>query len=125
LPEATRAATWTAGRALSDGDALADARHIADLPRQAPAASASVTALPANRPAALPTSGRGAHLTRRELEVAGLVGQGLTNRQIAARLSIGERTVDTHVANLLAKLEVATRTQVAAWVAGQGLLAAS
>jgi non-specific serine/threonine protein kinase len=125
LPEAARAAAWTAGRALSDDEALAEARRLAEPPQQAPAMATPMKALPTSRPASLPTGGRGVQLTRRELEVAGLVSQGLTNRQIAARLSIGERTVDTHVANVLGKLEVATRTRVAAWFAGQGLLAAS
>ena len=49
-----------------------------------------------------------------------LVAQGLTNRQIAERLVISERTVDTHVANILGKLGLATRTQAAAWALQQG-----
>ena len=55
-------------------------------------------------------------LTRRELEIAELVATGLTNPQIARKLVIGERTVDTHVENLLHKLDFATRAQVVAWV---------
>jgi non-specific serine/threonine protein kinase len=125
LPEAAGAAAWSAGRGLSDDAAVAEARRAEAAPGRPTPSMAPVTPLPAGRPLALPTGGRGARLTRRELEVAGLVSQGLTNRQIAARLSIGERTVDTHVANLLGKLDAATRTQVAAWFAGQGLLAAS
>ena len=49
--------------------------------------------------------------------MAALVAEGLTNRQIAARLAVSERTVDSHVAHVLAKLGVAARAQVAAWVA--------
>ena len=52
-------------------------------------------------------------LTRREREVLPLVAQGLSNRQIADELSIGERTVEGHVANILAKWGLATRTQLA------------
>ena len=57
-------------------------------------------------------------LTRREREVAGLVADGLTNRQIAGRLTIAERTVDTHVQRILAKLGCATRVQVAVLISG-------
>lgn len=58
-------------------------------------------------------------LTSREREVAMLVADGLTNPAIAARLGLGERTVHTHVGNLLRKLGFTRRTQVAAWVAAQ------
>jgi predicted ATPase/DNA-binding CsgD family transcriptional regulator len=52
-------------------------------------------------------------LTQRERDVADLIIEGLTNRQIGDRLVIAERTVDTHVQHILAKLGCATRTQVA------------
>ncbi|TMB71296.1 MAG: hypothetical protein E6J52_13695 [Chloroflexi bacterium] len=55
-------------------------------------------------------------LTKREMEVAELIALGLTNTQIAKQLVIGERTVDTHVENVLHKLDFASRSQVAAWV---------
>ena len=58
------------------------------------------------------------HLTRREREVAGLVAQGLSTRQIARQLVISERTVDKHVANLLKKLNLRSRNQVAARIDG-------
>ncbi|MEV8637288.1 LuxR C-terminal-related transcriptional regulator [Streptosporangium sp. NPDC051023] len=59
---------------------------------------------------------RWAPLTRREREVAELVAEGLTNRQIAHRLVVVQRTVDSHVEHILAKLGFSARTQIAAWV---------
>jgi non-specific serine/threonine protein kinase len=55
-------------------------------------------------------------LTRRERDVARLLSSGLTNRQIGEQMVIAERTVDTHVQRILAKLECATRVQVAVLV---------
>ena len=54
-------------------------------------------------------------LTRRELEVAGLVAEGLTNRRISTTLSISERTVATHVGRILKKLRLRSRAQLATW----------
>ncbi|MDQ6898048.1 MAG: LuxR C-terminal-related transcriptional regulator [Candidatus Dormibacteraeota bacterium] len=59
----------------------------------------------------------GARLSHREIQVAALVREGLTNRAIAERLFISERTAEGHVTNLLNKLGVNSRAQVAAWVA--------
>lgn len=59
-------------------------------------------------------------LSRREREVAALVAEGLTNREIANRLFISERTVDGHLEHIREKLEVNTRAQVAAWVVRRG-----
>jgi DNA-binding CsgD family transcriptional regulator len=58
-------------------------------------------------------------LTKREQEIAVLVSQGLTSRQIAAAAHISERTVETHVQHIMEKLGFANRTQIAAWVVGQ------
>jgi non-specific serine/threonine protein kinase len=58
-------------------------------------------------------------LTRREKEVAALVAQGLTNRQIASDLHLSERTVGNHVSRILRKLGLASRAQVAAWVTAE------
>jgi non-specific serine/threonine protein kinase len=57
-----------------------------------------------------------APLTRREWEVAALVGRGLTNRAIAHELVISERTVHGHIEHILAKLNMSSRVQVAAWL---------
>ena len=54
-------------------------------------------------------------LTRREREVAELVAKGLSNREIANRLVLSERTVEQHVRSILAKLQLTSRTQVAVW----------
>jgi predicted ATPase/DNA-binding CsgD family transcriptional regulator len=56
-------------------------------------------------------------LTRREREIAELVAEGLSNRLIAARLVIAQRTAETHVENILAKLGFTSRAQIAAWLA--------
>ena len=61
-------------------------------------------------------------LSRRELEVAALIAHGLTNKLIAQRLFIATGTVERHVANILGKLEMSNRAQVAAWIAERGLL---
>ncbi|MFD0163608.1 LuxR C-terminal-related transcriptional regulator [Streptomyces decoyicus] len=54
-------------------------------------------------------------LTRREKEVVDLLAQGLTNKEIATKLVISPRTAGAHVANLLAKLDFTSRTQIATW----------
>ncbi len=61
-------------------------------------------------------------LTVRELEVAALVAQGLSNRQIASELYLSERTVGNHVSKILRKLGYSSRVQVAAWATEQRLL---
>lgn len=65
---------------------------------------------------AAPSSGPDAVLTARELEIAELIAEGLSNRQIAARLTISVRTVETHAQHIMVKLGFRTRAQVASWV---------
>jgi non-specific serine/threonine protein kinase len=78
-----------------------------------PVATEPPSAAPAApQPAASP-------LTRRELEVAGLVAQGLTNREVAQVLVISERTADAHVGKILEKLGIRGRAQIGAWVAAR------
>ena len=55
-------------------------------------------------------------LSDREREVAALIARGLTNRQIAAALLITTQTANKHVSNILGKLALSTRSQVAVWV---------
>ena len=95
-------------RALSEGLQLdiEQAFALAEaLPRPAPAADRRYIEV------------AGVKLTRRELEVAVMVAKGMSNRQIAARLVLTERTVEGHVENLLSKLGFHSRAAVAAWVA--------
>jgi DNA-binding CsgD family transcriptional regulator len=58
----------------------------------------------------------GPQLTGRELQVAELVAEGLTNQSIARRLSVAPRTAEAHVENIRRKLQVHSRAQIAAWV---------
>jgi pimeloyl-ACP methyl ester carboxylesterase/DNA-binding CsgD family transcriptional regulator len=67
-----------------------------------------------------PTSA-GPRLTARELEVAGLVAEGLTNHSIAVRLSVAPRTAEAHVENIRRKLQVRSRAQIATWVTAHRL----
>ena len=60
-----------------------------------------------------------ADLTPSELRVVDLIGEGLSNREIAERLSVAEKTVKNHITSLLAKMGLQRRTQVAAWAAGR------
>jgi DNA-binding NarL/FixJ family response regulator len=61
-------------------------------------------------------------LTPREREVLAHLGRGLTNRQIAAELVLSEKTVKTHVSNILGKLGVPDRTQAALHAVREGLI---
>jgi NarL family two-component system response regulator LiaR len=60
-------------------------------------------------------------LTEREVEVLSLVAQGLSNQEIAEKLVVSERTVRTHVSNILGKLHLANRTQAALYAVREGL----
>lgn len=72
-----------------------------------------------NRPSTLPPSDE--PLTEREAEVLVLVARGLSNQDIADKLVISERTVRTHVSNILGKLHLANRTQAALYALKEGL----
>ncbi|MFC9594139.1 response regulator [Streptomyces sp. NPDC056944] len=66
-------------------------------------------------------TGRGSTLTEREREVLGLIADGRSNREIARALVLSEKTVKTHVSNILMKLDLADRTQAALWAVRHGL----
>ncbi|CAL9578741.1 Transcriptional regulatory protein LiaR [Streptomyces sp. enrichment culture] len=66
-------------------------------------------------------AGRAGSLTEREREVLGLIADGRANREIARALVLSEKTVKTHVSNILMKLDLADRTQAALWAVRHGL----
>jgi non-specific serine/threonine protein kinase len=85
-------------------------------------ALALLAALPAPPPHPHARSASDAHpLTHREREIAALIARGLTNRAIAERLVIAERTAETHVSNILGKLGLDTRAQIATWAVARRL----
>ena len=108
--------------------ALLDRNHPGDVARAAELARAAASEArrlgmprPEGEAAALVERSRQAArradpLTAREREIAGLVAAALTNRQIAERLFLSERTVESHVRNILGKLGLANRTQIATTV---------
>jgi two-component system, NarL family, nitrate/nitrite response regulator NarL len=102
-------------------DDLADAvRHAV---RDEPLASPRVIATLMRRVAALSANGRrgsAADLTSRELEVIELIEQGLSNKEIAAQLSIAVATVKNHVHSILEKLKVQRRGEAASFVRNAG-----
>jgi DNA-binding NarL/FixJ family response regulator len=65
--------------------------------------------------------GRGNALTEREREVLSLIADGRSNREIARALVLSEKTVKTHVSNILMKLDLADRTQAALWAVRHGI----
>ena len=108
--EAAFSAAWAAGRAMSPDQAI-DYALGTD-----PAASIVRVEPSAARRSDL--------LTPREREVAGLVARGLTNRQIAEALVVSQRTAEWHVANLIGKLGLETKAQLAIWAHEHGLATA-
>src|SRR5579859_6688856 len=83
----------------------------------------ALAALPQAKPLSpeMLTSRRYGGLSAREREVAALVAQGKTNREIADHLVVSERTAEAHVSNILGKLGFTTRAQIAAWAIETGL----
>lgn len=67
------------------------------------------------------SQGRAGSLTEREQEVLGLIADGRSNREIARALVLSEKTVKTHVSNILMKLDLADRTQAALWAVRHGV----
>ena len=88
--------------------------------KASPIAEVLDKALPKRRAEGGTSPGSNADLTAREREVAALVAQGMTNREIGAALFITEGTARLHVKHILAKLEFRSRTEIAAWMVAQG-----
>ncbi|MBI5302769.1 MAG: tetratricopeptide repeat protein [Chloroflexi bacterium] len=109
------ASTWSEGRALSLGQAIEYALTEIKIP-DAPDAPASALS---PRQAAKEKFGG---LTVREREVAALIAQGKSNREMAETFVLSERTIEGYVGNILNKLGFSARTQIAAWAAQKGLL---
>jgi non-specific serine/threonine protein kinase len=104
LGEAAFEEAWEQGKAMTPEEAVAYALTEEDAdPPTPPALKKQPPSEPLNE------------LTRRELEVAVLVAQELTNRQIASQLRLSEHTVATHIHNILNKLGLRSRTQTAAY----------
>jgi serine/threonine-protein kinase PknK len=87
--------------------------------RALPVSEAIVYALGEPRAEPSADDAAGPALTRRESQVSQLVADGLSNREIASRLVISPRTAETHVENILRKLNFTARAQVASWVTEQ------
>jgi len=75
------------------------------------------------RPALSPIPPSASHpLSRREIEVAVLIAQGLTSKEVGRKLFIERGTVDTHVQHIYNKLQIDSRPQLAIWLMDHGLL---
>lgn len=87
--------------------------------------NAALSTMPEEKPLSTREAARRAYggLTAREREVALLLAEGKTSRQIADALVVSERTAEVHVSNILRKLGFTSRTQIAVWVVERGLTA--
>jgi DNA-binding NarL/FixJ family response regulator len=104
------AARWAAGQALSWEEIVVLAE--------------SALAVGSDAMTRRPVGGKGTGtLTPRQQDVATLVAQGLTNREIAKRLTVTERAAAAHIEHILDRLGVRSRAQIAVWASEHGLLA--
>ncbi len=112
------------GRARDLAAALGARPLLAEIERLAAAARLDLSQAdePAPPPAPPASPGSELGLTRRELEILGHVAEGATNRQVAERLVISERTVGVHVSSILRKLDAPNRATAAARAHRLGLL---
>ena len=92
---------YARGRAMTTDEGVAFALEDKPLPKPAPPVK----------------SAPDPELTNRQLEIAKLIAEDLTNRQIAERLFLSERTVETHITNILNKLGLGSRIQLSRWIA--------
>ncbi len=101
LADTAFAAAFERGKAMTIDDAVAYALERKE-PRELAPSPSKVSSQP---------------LTRRELEIARLIADGMSTRRVAAKLFISERTVETHVTNMLNKLGLNSRIQLTHWLA--------
>jgi len=113
LTDAAAIEGWKVGQAMGLEQAIRYARTASP----ASSGTASLSSRAETAPAHLLDT-----LTPREGEVAGLIAQGLSNRQIAERLVITNRTVAAHIEHILDKLDFASRTQIGVWAAEHGFV---
>lgn len=109
-------------RAASQGKAQLHPEIVKKL-MSAVAGASAATAPPESRSATPERPPATAELTERELEVLRWIASGLNNREIAEKMVISEKTVKTHVSNVLGKLGVEDRTQAAIWALKHGVAA--
>ena len=114
LDDAAFEAAWGEGRLLTLRETIASALAMLE---QSPVDQPDATSAISSRVMKQKFGG----LTAREREVAALIAQGQSNRDIAATLVVSKNTVATHVANILSKLEFSSRTQIVAWALDKGL----
>jgi DNA-binding NarL/FixJ family response regulator len=101
---------WRAGMEMTLDEAVAEALG------SRPATGVEAGVVGAATPSATPEQ-----LSARERQVAALVAQGITNREIAERLSITEGTAINHVTHILTKLGMRSRAQIAVWAVERGM----
>ncbi|MEX2395142.1 MAG: response regulator transcription factor, partial [Actinomycetota bacterium] len=110
-----------AGYLLKEAEPTEVAEAIVKVARGEPILHPSVAERLMREVAAATPRAHRADLTARELEVLRLIAAGRSNRQISAELSVAEKTVKTHVSNVLSKLGVSDRTQAALYAVQHGL----
>ena len=108
------ARAWAEGRAMTREQAIDYASGLAVNPPEATHSAQPLSPRSATRQ-------EFGGLTPRERQVAALVAQGKSNREIAEELVLSERTVENHVGNILSKLDFGSRAQIAAWAVEKGL----
>ena len=102
-------------RSLTVGEMLDTVKHLAPADASERPRHLHAVSVPVQRDAL-------AALSERELEVVRLVAEGLSNKEISARLSLSDKTVKNHISHILAKMNLTARTQVAVYAIRAGLV---